>query len=66
VTVQDSSRPPDVRSGVADSTSLVGGLSKKEEAGSYCFVLRGFWCDRLVSSRERGLVTVPFRYGVFN
>jgi hypothetical protein len=39
VTVQDSSRPPDVRPGVADSTSLVGGLSKKEEAGSCCFVL---------------------------
>jgi hypothetical protein len=27
---------PDVRSGVSDSTSLVGELSKKEEAEAYC------------------------------
>ena len=47
---------PDVRSGVSDSTSPVGGFSKKEEAGSYCLARIFVLSSRLLKK------TVPMWY----
>jgi hypothetical protein len=53
---------PDVRSGVSDSTSLVGEFSKKEEAGPYCLARIFVLSSRLEKKKK----TIPMWCGVFN